>query len=191
MDTGYLENFRDDLLFSMVRLSASPYSIRRLNTTEEPAFQPDVKVVSDLTGGQSLAKLLADGNLFYVDHSPMAKLHTHTDRYRAVTDAFFYINSTSHFSPLAIRAKMTNSTLIYTPQDATLDDQTNDWLLAKMMFSGNDFYFSQIYHLAATHNVVDPVYEVAIRTLSDDHPIMGLMKRSRLHGVPDLDGSTR
>lgn len=73
--------------------------------------------------------------------------------------------------PLAIRTNV-GSDLIYTPQDSAAD-----WLLAKIMFNVNDFFMGQMDHLARTHSVVEIIYQAAIRTLSDDHPVLAILKR--------------
>lgn len=52
---------------------------------------------------------------------------------------------------------------------------------SKMMFNVNDFFFSQLYHLAATHEVVQTVWMAAIRTLSVDHPIYVLLNRREFY----------
>lgn len=58
-------------------------------------------------------------------------------------------------------------------------DTADDWLLAKMMFNANDFYQGQFGHLAATHYAAEIVYEAAIRTLSDDHPVFAILRRRK------------
>jgi hypothetical protein len=97
---------------------------------------------------------------------------TPTERYSAACDAFFYIDPTSEdFLPLAIRTNV-GSNLIYTPMD-----EPADWLLAKIMYNVNDFWFAQWKHLASTHEVVQIAYLAAIRTLSDEHPVLALLDR--------------
>jgi hypothetical protein len=61
------------------------------------------------------------------------------------------------------------SNLTYTPQDTP-----NDWLLA-------------FGHFAATHEVVEIVYEAAIRTLSDDHPVLAILNRSKFLDLAPRD----
>jgi len=96
-----------------------------------------------------------------------------TSKFAAACDAYFYIHPESHdFLPLAVRPNA-GSSLIYTPHDPP-----NDWLFAKMLFNINDFYFAQMYHFAATHEVVEITYQAAIRTLSDDHPVLAILGRS-------------
>jgi hypothetical protein len=80
------------------------------------------------------------------------------------------------FLPLAIKPNVEGSDLVYTPQDLP-----NDWLLAKMMFNSNSFWHAQWYHLAATHAVGEIVYLSAIRTLSEEHPIMAILHRCEPH----------
>lgn len=77
------------------------------------------------------------------------------------------------FLPLAIRTNV-GANLIYTPLDTP-----SEWLLAKMMHNVNDFYFAQTSHLASTHEVVQIAYMAAIRTMSSNHPVLGLLDRSR------------
>jgi hypothetical protein len=80
--------------------------------------------------------------------------------------------TSNDFLPLAIKPNANGSSLVYTPQDLP-----NDWLLAKMMFNLNSFWHAQWYHLGATHVVGEIVYLSAIRTLSEEHPIMAVLHR--------------
>lgn len=168
---GILTNYTQDLLFSMERLSLSPYQVRRLNpASDELQFSVDDAVAQNITGS-TLQQLFSDGRLFYADYRDQKDL-TRTERFAAACDAYFYIDKTSEdFLPLAIRTNV-GSNLIYTP-----NDEPNDWLLAKIMYNVNDFWFAQWNHLASTHEVVQITYLAAIRTLSDDHPILAILDR--------------
>jgi arachidonate 15-lipoxygenase (second type) / 8-lipoxygenase (S-type) len=155
----------------MERLSISPYNVRRLDpSTDALQFQVEDSLVRDITG-MTLEELFKAGRLFYTDYRSQKNLER-TSRYSAACDAYFYIDKTSgDFLPLAIRTNV-GSNLIYTPKDGA-----NDWLLAKIMYNVNDFWFAQWNHLASTHEVVHIVYMAAIRTLSDDHPVLALLNR--------------
>ncbi|KAF7524016.1 hypothetical protein G7054_g11560 [Neopestalotiopsis clavispora] len=168
---GILTNYTQDLLFSMERLSLSPYQVRRLSpASDELQFSVDDAVAQNITGS-TLQQLFSDGRLFYADYRDQKDL-TRTERFAAACDAYFYIDKTSgDFLPLAIRTNV-GSNLIYTP-----NDEPNDWLLAKIMYNVNDFWFAQWNHLASTHEVVQITYLAAIRTLSDDHPILAILDR--------------
>lgn len=168
---GSLTNYTQDLLFSMERLSFSPYQVRRLNPSSDTLqFNVDDDIATNLTG-MTLQQLFEAGRLFYADYRDQANL-THTDRYTANVDTYFYIDPTSgEFLPLAIRTNV-GANLIYTPMD-----DPADWLLAKIMYNVNDFWFAQWNHLASTHEVVQIVYLAAIRTLSDEHPVLALINR--------------
>ncbi|CAD0096231.1 unnamed protein product [Aureobasidium vineae] len=170
---GILTNYTQDLLFSMERLSLSPYQIRRLNSSKDTLnFKVDDKISKNITG-MTLQQLFTSGRLFYADYRDQAKLASTTEaRYSAAVDAYFYINQTSgDFLPLAIRTNQ-GASLIYTPADSP-----NDWLLAKIMYNVCDLWFAQWEHLARTHEVVQIVYMAAIRTLSDDHPVKAVLDR--------------
>jgi len=82
--------------------------------------------------------------------------------------------------PLAIKTNVDRD-LIYTP----IDDE-NDWLFAKMAFEMNDLFHGQIYHLSHTHDVAEPVYLAALRTLSKKHPIRGYLDRREHSCIPYL-----
>ncbi|KAK5245018.1 hypothetical protein LTS06_009470, partial [Exophiala xenobiotica] len=168
---GILSNYTQDLLFSMERLSLSPYQVKRLNPSSDTLqFTIDDKLAKNITG-MTLQALLGAGRLFYADYRDQKTL-TSTGRYAAACDAFFYIDPTSgDFLPLAIRTNL-GSNLIYTP-----NDEPDDWLLAKIMYNVNDFWFAQWNHLASTHEVVQIAYLAAIRTLSDEHPVLALLNR--------------
>jgi hypothetical protein len=176
-DPGIETNYTQDLLFSMERLSISPYQVRRLNPASDKLnfkiSDSDAKAIS----GQSLSQLFQAGRLFYADYRDQKKL-TPTPRYSAACDAYFYIDQSSgDFLPLAIRTNV-GSNLIYTPLDSP-----NDWLLAKMMYNVNDFWFAQWNHLAGTHEVVQISYMAAIRSLSDEHPVRAILDRC-MYSIP-------
>jgi hypothetical protein len=99
--------------------------------------------------------------------------------YSAACDALFYISPTNgDFLPLAIRTNV-GSNLIYTPADAP-----NDWLLAKMMFNQNDLFMGQFDHFARSHFVIEAVGLSALRTLSTNHPLLGLINRCKFSSHP-------
>lgn len=168
---GILTNYTQDLLFSMERLSISPYQVKRLNPSSDTLqFTIDDSLAQEITD-MTLQQLFAAGRLFYADYRDQKTLIP-TDRYSAACDAYFYIDATSgEFLPLAIRTNV-GSNLIYTPKD-----EPADWLLAKMMYNVNDFWFAQWNHLASTHEVVQIAYLAALRALSDNHPVLALLNR--------------
>jgi arachidonate 15-lipoxygenase (second type)/8-lipoxygenase (S-type) len=169
---GILTNYTQDLLFSMERLSLSPYQIRRLNPSDSLNFNVDDSIALNITG-MTLQQLLAAGRLFYSDYRDQANLEPiDKPRYSAAVDAYFYISQTSgDFLPLAIRTNQGGS-LIYTPADSP-----NDWMLAKIMYNVCDIWFAQLEHLPRTHEVVQIVYMAAVRTLSDFHPVKAILDR--------------
>lgn len=167
---GVLTNYSQDLFFSMERLANSPFAVRRLGSGAVP-FHVDDSVAQTIAGA-TLQQLLDAGRLFYADHSDHADLPKSSGKYGAACDAYFFIDATSgDFLPLAIRTGV-GANLVYTPADSA-----SDWLLAKIMYNINDFLFAQVYHLAGTHEVIQIAWMAAIRTLSVEHPIYGLLDR--------------
>ncbi|ROW13068.1 hypothetical protein VPNG_05958 [Cytospora leucostoma] len=168
---GILTNYTQDLLFSMERLSTSPYAVRRLNPSSDAlAFEVDDPTVIKVAGA-TLRQLFDAGRLFYADHSDQAEL-SRTDVYAPACDAYFFIDERSgDFLPLAIRTGV-GANLVYTPED-----EDEDWLLAKIMYNVNDFWFAQWNHLAQTHEVIQIVWMAAIRTVSASHPVYALLDR--------------
>lgn len=167
---GVLANYSQDLFFSMERLANSPFAVRRLTSRSLP-FRVDDSVARQITGSTA-QQLLSDRRLFYADYTNQAGLPASSGKYAAACDAFFYIDKRSgNFLPLAIRTNV-GANLIYTPADSPAD-----WMLAKIMYNINDFFYTQVNHLAATHEVIQIVWMAAIRTLSVDHPIYGLLDR--------------
>jgi arachidonate 15-lipoxygenase (second type) / 8-lipoxygenase (S-type) len=167
-----LTNYKSDLLFSMERLSTAPFSVRRVGAEESLPFAVDN--AASITG-LSLEELHSQGRLFISDHSDQASLPRSSQyKYGAACQAYFYIhpNSDAQFLPLAIKPNNEGSDLVYTPEDSE-----NDWTLAKLMFNLNDIWFTQWYHLAATHITSEIVYLAAIRTLSEEHPLMSILHR--------------
>lgn len=168
---GVLTNYTQDLLFSMERLSTNPYAVRRLNPSSDSlAFDVD-DAVAVKVAGMTLQQLLEAGRLFYADHSDQAGL-TRTSAYAPACDAYFFIDQVSgNFLPLAVRTGV-GANLVYTPED-----DAEDWLLAKMMYNVNDFWFAQWNHLAATHEANQIIWMAAIRTVSVEHPVYALLDR--------------
>lgn len=166
-------NYTQDLLFSMERLSINPFAIRRLNPrAERLPFVMDDEQVQHISG-MLLDDLFSSGRLFYVNYTNQARIPLIEGRYAAGCETYFYIHPTSQdFLPLAIKTNTPGNDLIYTPLD-----EPNDWLLAKMALNQNDIWFSSFYHFASTHFKAEVVYMAAIRTLSDDHPVLALIKR--------------
>lgn len=171
---GFFSNYTQDLFFSMERLTAGPFSTRRLHPTEDALpFVVESATVKKVTG-TSLQNLHAAGRLFFADHSYQAKYAMQPGRYAAACSAFFYISpNTGDFLPLAIKTNV-GSDLVYTPLD-----EPDDWLLAKMLFNNSDYFFSQIFHLAESHAVAEIVYLAALRTMSARHPVRAFLDRSK------------
>ncbi|KAK7214688.1 hypothetical protein V2G26_002691 [Clonostachys chloroleuca] len=166
---GMLQNYTSDLLFGMERLSTSPYSVKRLQPTDSLPFTVDNAAS---ISGQSLEALLAGNRLFLVDYSSFKDLPLSAGKYAAACQAYFYIHPQSgDFLPLAIKTNV-GSDLTYTPEDSE-----NDWLLAKMLFNINDGFNQEFEHFAASHWVAEIAYLAAIRTLSEEHPIMPIVHR--------------
>ncbi|TAQ89914.1 hypothetical protein B7494_g1760 [Chlorociboria aeruginascens] len=170
---GILTNWTQDHLFSMERLSTNPYVVRRLHPANDTLpFLIEENVVRQVAGGVSLDELHNSGRLFFADHSVQKRFPINPGRWAAACSAYFFIHPKSgEFLPLAIKTNV-ETDLIYTP----LDDE-NDWLFGKMAFELNDLFHGQIYHLSNTHDIAEPVYLAALRTLSIRHPIRGFLDR--------------
>ncbi|GMG44962.1 unnamed protein product [Aspergillus oryzae var. brunneus] len=177
---GMLTNWTQDLLFSMERLSINPYVVRRLHPSNDHLpLDVDDHVMRDLAGGRTLAVLHQEGRLFLANHSYQAAYPKTPGRWTAACTAYFFIHPRSgDFLPLAIKTNM-GSDLTYT----ALDD-ANDWLCAKMAFNMNDLFHSQLYHLAHTHDVAEPVHQTALRTMSARHPVRGYLNHCKIFALP-------
>jgi arachidonate 15-lipoxygenase (second type)/8-lipoxygenase (S-type) len=154
----------------MTQLSENPYRISRVSKDARLPFAvSNAKAIA----GQTLPSLQDAGRLFLTDFLDQAHLPQTAGKHGTACQAYFYVHPVSDdFLPLAIKPNVEGSDLVYTPEDLP-----NDWLLAKMMFNLNSFWHAQWYHLAATHIVGEIVYLSAIRTLSDEHPIMAILHR--------------
>ncbi|KAF2704147.1 Lipoxygenase [Pleomassaria siparia CBS 279.74] len=139
---GILTNYTHDLTFSMAQLSSNPYRIVRVaKDVLLPFAVPNAKSISTL----SLAALQSAGRLFLTDFLEQKTQPKTPGRYAA-----------AYFLPLAIKPNVDGAEdLIYTPED-----ETNDWLLAKLMFNQNSI-----------------MYLAAIRTLNEEHPVMAILNR--------------
>ena len=169
---GAFSNRTSDLLFSMERLSVSPYGFKRLHpTTDALPFEVEESTVKRITG-DTLEHLHKSGRLFFADHSYQVRYPVIPGRYSAACSAYFYIGPLSgDFLPLAIKTNV-GADLVYTPLDGEAD-----WQLAKAMFNQNDLFFGQIFHLANSHAVAEIVHQAALRTLSFNHPVLALLNR--------------
>jgi len=157
----------------MTQLSDNPYKIVRVSKDAKLPFSVSN---ADAISGQTLGALQSSGRLFLVDYLDQKYQPQSAGKYGAACQAYFYIDPKSqNFLPLAIKSNAEGSDLVYTPHD-----ETNDWLLAKMMFNLNSFWYAQWYHLGATHVVSEIVYLSAIRTLSEEHPVMAILHRCKL-----------
>ena len=154
----------------MERLSVSPNGVRRLHPTADILpFEVEPAISAKLTGIdiQTLHKV---GRLFHVDHSYQAAYPTLAGRYSAACSAYFFIHPTSSdFLPLAIKTSV-GSNLVYTPLN-----MEEGWLPAKTMINMNDSFHGQIFHLANSHAVNEVVHQATLRTLSNAHPVLGLL----------------
>ncbi|KAI1734265.1 lipoxygenase [Xylaria scruposa] len=169
---GMLTNYTDDRLFSMMRLSATPYKIQRVQLNEALLFPVDN--AASITGGLSLGDLRAQGRLFSTDFSHLKDLPS-SGKYGAGCQAYFYIDHSGDFLPLAVKPIVKgreNLALVYTPKD-----EPADWLLAKMLLNQNDGYHSTWAHVGQSHSAAEAPYLAAIRSLSNDHPVMGILNR--------------
>ncbi|KAI0554027.1 lipoxygenase [Xylaria curta] len=169
--TGMLSNYTSDLLFSMERLSTAPASVARVGANDALLFAVDNAAS---IAGLSLEQLQAQGRLFVIDYLDQKDLPRSSEyKFGAACQAYFYIHPQSgDFLPLAIKPNVEGSDLVYTPED-----EENDWTLAKLMFNLNDVWFTQWFHLAAGHEAAEIVYLAAIRTLSEEHPLMSILHR--------------
>lgn len=186
---GILSNYTQDLLFSMERLTQNPYPVELVKKTDAIPFEVDAAIVKNLTG-TTLGELKNKGSLFVVDRmsllfpiplfahltEPLDQYQSNytltTDKFGAFCTALFFIHPRSRdFLPLAIKTNV-GADLVYTPVDTA-----NDWLLAKMMFNVNDMFHAEMFHLVATHDVGEAVHQAALRTLSEEHPVMILLER--------------
>ncbi|KAJ2967435.1 hypothetical protein NUW58_g10454 [Xylaria curta] len=168
---GMLSNYTSDLLFSMERLSTAPASVARVGANNALLFAVDN--AASITG-LSLEQLQTQGRLFVIDYLDQKDLPRSSNiKFGAACQAYFYIHTESgDFLPLAIKPNVEGSDLVYTPED-----EENDWTLAKLMFNLNDVWFTQWFHLVAGHETAEIVYLAAIRTLSEEHPLMAFLHR--------------
>ncbi|KAI8951241.1 lipoxygenase [Xylaria longipes] len=169
---GMLTNFTDDRLFSMMRLSASPYRLQRVKPGDTLLFPVDDAAAIT---GLSLQQLQAQGRLFLEDFSEMKELDP-TDKFGAGCQGYFYIDPKSgDFLPLAIRPLVKgreDSALVYTPKD-----ESTDWMLAKLFMNQNDGWHNTWAHITQSHSAAEAPYLAAIRTLSDNHPVLAIINR--------------
>ncbi|KAI1825291.1 Lipoxygenase [Xylaria intraflava] len=170
---GMLTNHTDDRTFSMMRLSSVPYRLRRVKVDDALLFPVDRNLSESITG-HSLEDLHAQGRLFSEDFAEMKDQET-TPAYGAGCQAYFYIGDTGDFLPLAIKVIVKgreDSALVYTPKDIW-----DEWQFAKMTINANDGWHSTWGHTTQSHSAAEAPYLAAIRSLSEDHPVMAVLNR--------------
>jgi hypothetical protein len=179
MNAGIMQNYTQDLLFSMERLSQNSYPLELIKPKAKLPFDVPEDTVKEITG-TTLKDLKKNGNLYLVDHKYQQDLEKTTvepKRYGAACQAYFFIHpETKDFLPLAIQTNA-GKNLLYTPKD-----EPTDWLLAKMIFNVNDFFHVQMLHLTITHDVSEGAHQAALRTLSENHPVMIILERLMFQG---------
>ncbi|KAI0109696.1 lipoxygenase [Nemania sp. FL0031] len=170
---GMLTNHTDDRTFSMMRLSSVPYRLFRLQRDDALLFPVDAEVSKSITG-HTVEELHAQGRLFYEDFEEMKDQET-TTAYGAGCQAYFYIDDAGDFLPLAIKVIVKgreDSALVYTPKDLHAE-----WLFAKMTINANDGWHSTWGHTTMSHSAAEAPFLTAIRSLSDNHPVLALFNR--------------
>ncbi|KAI0541276.1 lipoxygenase [Xylaria digitata] len=170
---GMLTNHTDDRTFSMMRLSSVPYRLRRVQREDSLLFPLDEELSRSITG-HSLEELHAQGRLFSEDFAEM-KDQEATTAYGAGCQAYFYIDDAGDFLPLAIKLIVKGreeSALVYTPKDIK-----DEWLFAKMTINANDGWHSTWGHTTQSHSAAEAPYLAAIRSLSENHPVLAVMNR--------------
>ncbi|KAI0489926.1 lipoxygenase [Xylaria cf. heliscus] len=170
---GMLTNHTDDRTFSMMRLSSVPYRLRRVQRDDALLFPLDAELSKSITG-HSLEDLHAQGRLFSENFVEMKDQET-TTAYGAGCQAYFYIDDAGDFLPLAIKLIVKgreDSALVYTPKDLK-----DEWLFAKMTINANDGWHSTWGHTTMSHAAAEAPYLTAIRSFSDNHPVLALLHR--------------
>ncbi|KAI0206523.1 lipoxygenase [Astrocystis sublimbata] len=170
---GMLTNHTDDRTFSMMRLSSVPYRLNRVKVDDALLFPLDEDLSKSISG-HSLEDLHAQGRLFSEDFLAM-KDQEATSAFGAGCQAYFYIDDAGDFLPLAIKLVIKgreDSALVYTPKDLK-----DEWLFAKMTINANDGWHSTWGHTTMSHSAAEAAYLPAIRSLSDNHPVMALLHR--------------
>ncbi|KAI1308152.1 lipoxygenase [Xylaria venustula] len=170
---GMLTNHTDDRTFSMMRLSSIPYRLNRLQRGDALLFPVDAEVSKSITG-HTVEELHDKGRLFYEDFAEM-KDQEATPAYGAGCQAYFYIDDAGDFLPLAIKLIVKgreDSALVYTPKDIPAE-----WLFAKMTINANDGWHSTWGHTTQSHSAAEAPYLAAIRTLSENHPVLAVFNR--------------
>ncbi|KAI0421092.1 lipoxygenase [Xylaria grammica] len=170
---GMLTNHTDDRTFSMMRLSSVPYRLRRVQREDSLLFPLDEDLSRSISG-HSLEELHAQGRLFSEDFAEMKDQET-TSAYGAGCQAYFYIDDAGDFLPLAVKLIVKgreDSALVYTPKDLK-----DEWLFAKMTINANDGWHSTWGHTTMSHSAAEAPYLTAIRSFSENHPILAVINR--------------
>jgi len=126
--------------------------------------------------GDSLDAAIADGRVFYIDHSDLAVLnngkHPQQQKYIYAPFAAFAVpKGGGHLYPFAIQCGPTpTGRRIYTPAD------NYSWKIAKnCVLAAHNTHHEVVSHLGVTHLLIEPIMLAAKRQLSVSHPINALL----------------
>jgi hypothetical protein len=180
--------YDSDYAFARERITSSPAFITRANRVGDiPFTEAEVMGYNAITGGVSLADLVAQGRVFIVDFYPLYQdgvLGAAPNAYLEAPTAVFFLdgplkNRSSNgkwnkhaanakhgpaLMPLAIKYNVQQSYVI-SPKDPHAD-----WFLAKAVFNCLDRDVNAIFHFVL-HTAISNVAIAAQKHLASEHPL--------------------
>jgi hypothetical protein len=179
--------YDSDFAFARERITSSPAFITRVDTLEEiPFSQAEVTGYNAITGGVSLADLVAQGRVFIVDFYPLYEagvLVAAPNSFLEAPTAVFFLDGPIKkrgkgankwntriakngpaLMPLAIKYNV-QQTYVVSPKDPH-----PDWFLAKAVFNCLDRDVNAIYHFVL-HTAISNVAIAAQKHLAREHPL--------------------
>ncbi|KAJ3401889.1 hypothetical protein HDV05_000202, partial [Chytridiales sp. JEL 0842] len=168
---GSNSNALTDAYFGRSKVTWSPEYLTLLPSLNQfPMNITDADVVDTLRG-TTLANLVQQKRLFYVDHAEVTLSLLRFQRrgvYVCAPKALYYLNDDGNLMPLAIQ--LNPNEVIFTPRDGW------DWLLAKIIYNSMESArVSFVDHFLDSHIALIPFSTSMNRMLSPQHPVFVML----------------
>ncbi|KAJ3019570.1 UNVERIFIED_CONTAM: Arachidonate 5-lipoxygenase [Siphonaria sp. JEL0065] len=163
-------DWSSDEFFGRARMTYAYWFLQPISKTL-PFAVTDAQVAGLLDDDETLESALNDEKLYVVDHSAyfaLGIINKHKYHLTFPVALFYYSNKKEQLMPIAIQIHpVTHPELVFTPNSGS-----GDWLLAKLIVNGVDFWRSNdVDHFIDTHIAIEPIQTSKFRTLAPNHPV--------------------
>ncbi|XP_074661809.1 allene oxide synthase-lipoxygenase protein-like isoform X1 [Tubulanus polymorphus] len=168
------KSWKNDNLFAAQRLMGSNPVLIKLCNSIPNNFGVTDEMVTPITEGSTIAKLISERRLYIVDLKILEDIKP-ADKKRVLCAplALFFVNNEGKLMPLAIQLFQTPSqnNPVFLPTDGQYT-----WLAAKMWYNNADSaYHQSLTHLGFTHLLMEGAAICSHRNISPSHPVFKLL----------------